>query len=41
MDGEQLRRLKELEEGNRRHKQLYAGTALDNRMLKDVLSKKF
>lgn len=41
MDGEQLRRLKELEEENRRLKQLYADAALDNRMLKDVLSKKF
>ncbi len=41
MDGEQLRRLKELEDENRRLKQLYADAALDNRTLKDVLSKKF
>ncbi len=41
MDGEQLRRLKELEDENRRLKQLDADAALDNRMLKDVLSKKF
>lgn len=41
MNGEQLKRLKELEEENRRLKQLYAEAALDNKMLKDVLSKKW
>lgn len=41
MDGDQLRRLKELEEENRRLKQMYADAALDNKMLKDVLSKKW
>lgn len=41
MNGDQLKRLKELEEENRRLKQLYADAALDNRMLKDVLSKKW
>jgi putative transposase len=41
MDGEQLKRLKELEEENRRLKQMYADVALDNKMLKDVLSKKW
>lgn len=41
MDGEQLKRLKELEDENRRLKQLYADAALDNKMLKDVLSKKW
>lgn len=41
MNGEQLKRLKELEEENRRLKQMYADAALDNRMLKDVLSKKW
>lgn len=41
MDGEQLKRLKEQEEENRRLKQMYADAALDNRMLKDVLSKKW
>lgn len=41
MNGDQLKRLKELEDENRRLKQLYADAALDNRMLKDVLSKKW
>ena len=41
MDNQQLRRLKELEEENRKLKQMYADAALDNKMLKDVLSKKW
>ena len=41
MDAQQLKRLKELEEENRRLKQMYADLALDNKMLKDVLSKKW
>ena len=41
LDGDQLRRLKELEEENRRLKTLYADAALDNKMLKDLLSKKW
>jgi putative transposase len=41
MDGDQLKRLKELEEENRKLKSMYADMALDNRMLKDVLSKKW
>jgi putative transposase len=41
MDSLQLRRLKELEEENRRLKQMYADVSLDNKMLKDVLSKKW
>ena len=41
MDGDQLRRLKELEEENRKLKSMYADLALDNKMLKDVLSKKW
>lgn len=41
MDTQQLKRLKELEEENRRLKQMYADLALDNKMLKDVLSKKW
>lgn len=41
MNGDQLRRLKELEDENRRLKQMYAEAALDNKMLKDVLSKKW
>ena len=41
MDTQQLKRLKELEEENRKLKQMYADLALDNKMLKDVLSKKW
>jgi putative transposase len=41
MDGDQLKRLKELEEENRKLKGMYADLALDNKMLKDVLSKKW
>jgi putative transposase len=41
MDGEQLRRLKELEEENRKLKSMNANLALDNKMLKDVISKKW
>jgi hypothetical protein len=41
MDGEHPRRLKELEEENRKLKSVYADLALDNKMLKDVLSKKW
>jgi putative transposase len=41
MDTQELRRLKELEEENRRLKHMYAELALDNKILKDVLSKKF
>jgi putative transposase len=41
MNGDQLKRLRELEEENRRLKQMYADAALDNKMLKDVLSKKW
>ena len=41
MDGQQLRKLKELEEENRRLKKMYAELDLDNTMLKDVLSKKW
>lgn len=41
MDGDQLKRLKELEDENRKLKQMYADAALDIRMLKDVLSKKW
>lgn len=36
-----MRRLKELEEENSKLKAMYADVSLDNRMLKDVLSKKF
>ena len=41
MDGDQLKRLKELEDENRRLKQMFADAALDNKLLKDVLSKKW
>ncbi len=41
MDGEHLKRLIELEEENRKLKSMYAEVSLDNRMLKDVLSKKW
>jgi len=41
MDSIQLRRLKELEEENHKLKQMYADAALDIKMLKDVLSKKW
>ena len=41
MDSMELRRLKELEDENRKLKQMYAELALDNKILKDVLTKKF
>lgn len=41
MDASQLKKLKELEDENRRLKQMYADVSLDNKMLKDVLSKKW
>ena len=41
MEAHDLKRLKELEEENRRLKQMYAELAMDNKVLKDVLSKKF
>ena len=40
MDVSQVRRLKELEEENRRLKQMYADLALDNQILRDVIEKK-
>lgn len=40
MDISQVRRLKELEEENRKLKQMYADLALDNRILRDVIEKK-
>ena len=41
METQDIRRLKELEEENRRLKQMYAEAAMDIKVLKDVLSKKF
>lgn len=40
MDISQVTRLKELEEENRKLKQMYAELALDNKILKDVIEKK-
>jgi len=37
----ELRRLKQLEEENRKLKQLVADLSLDKKMLQDVLSKKY
>lgn len=41
MTGTDIRRLRELEEENRKLKQMYADLAMDNKVLKDVISKKF
>ena len=41
MDGNDIKRLKELEEENRRLKKMYAELAMDHFVLKDVISKKF
>ena len=40
MEVSQVNRLKELEEENRKLKQMYADLALDNRILKEVIEKK-
>lgn len=40
MDASALKRLKELEEENRRLKQMYAELSLDHKVLKDLLEKK-
>ncbi len=40
MDVSQVKRLKELEEENRKVKQMYADLALDNQILRDVIEKK-
>lgn len=40
MEVSQVERLHELEDENRRLKQMYADLALDNKILKDVLEKK-
>lgn len=39
MDVSQVKRLKELEEENRKLKHMYANLALDNRILKEVIEK--
>ena len=41
MDKAQLKKLKELEEENRRLKRMYADLSLDHELLKDVIEKKF
>jgi putative transposase len=40
MELSDVKRLKELEQENRRLKQMYADLSLENRMLKDVIEKK-
>jgi len=40
MEASQLKRLKELEDENRRLKRMYADLSLDHELLKDVLGKK-
>jgi hypothetical protein len=41
MEMNELKKYKELEEENRKLKQMYADLALDNKILKDILGKKF
>ena len=41
MEASQLKKLKELEDENRRLKHMYADLSLDHKLLKDVLEKKF
>jgi len=41
MEASDIKRLKELEEENRKLKQMYADISLENRALKDIISKKF
>jgi putative transposase len=40
MEASDIRRLKELEEENNRLKQMYADISLENRALKDIITKK-
>jgi putative transposase len=41
MESSDVKRLRELEEENRRLKQMYAQLSLDHQILKEVLTKKF
>ena len=41
MEASDIKRLKELEDDNRRLKQMYAELCLDNRILKDIVEKSF
>lgn len=40
MNGQELKRLKDLEEENRRLKQMYANLSLDHQMAKEIIEKK-
>ncbi len=40
MEASYIKRLKELEEENRRLKQMYADLSLDHRILKEIVEKK-
>jgi len=40
MEASEIKRLKELEEENRRLKQMYADLSLDHKILKDIVEKK-
>ena len=40
MEASDIKRLKELEQENRRLKQMYADLSLDHRILKDIVEKK-
>jgi len=40
MDAQQLKKLKELEEENRRLKQMYSDLSLDHKILKEIIEKK-
>jgi len=41
MEVSEVKRMRELEEENRRLKQMYADLSLDHALLKEVLAKKF
>lgn len=41
MDINQVRKLRELEEENRKLKQMYADLALDNQILREVIEKNY
>lgn len=40
MNGKELKRIKELEEENRRLKQMYSSLALDHQLAKEIIEKK-
>ena len=40
MNGKELKRIKELEEENRKLKQMYASLALDHQLAKEIIEKK-